>query len=73
LGYCSFLVFGCLAARAVATLGDRIRAIKKPGRRLLSRAVGKLEDDNLFRIRKWNQNCTKSGAKTFQKMDIFRN
>jgi hypothetical protein len=50
--------------------GVRIRAVKKPGRSLLSRAAGKLEQDNLFGIRKWNLSCTKTGAKTFQKLNI---
>jgi len=44
---------------------------KKPRRRLLSRAAGKLEEDNLFRIRKCNSACTISYAKTFQKLNIF--
>src|ERR1051326_6542847 len=44
---------------------------KKPGRRLLSRAAGKLEEDNLFGIRKWNSSCTNAGAKSSQKMDKF--
>src|ERR1041385_2131789 len=44
---------------------------KKPGRRLLSRAAGKLEEDNLFGIRKWNWICTRIRAKAFQKLNIF--
>jgi hypothetical protein len=35
--------------------GVCIRAVKKPGRSLLPRTAGKLEDDNLFGIRKWNK------------------
>jgi hypothetical protein len=48
-----FVVFGCqVPVVAARTLG--IRDEKKQRRSLLSRAAGKLEEGNLFRIRKWN-------------------
>jgi len=61
--------FSDLNLPALCTPEFRIRAEKKPGRRLLSRAAGKLEEDNLFRIRKWNSRCTTSCAKISQKME----
>jgi hypothetical protein len=47
-----------------------IRAVKKPGRSLLSRAAGKLERHNLFQIRKWNLSCTIAGAKKIQESGL---
>ena len=74
-------VLGCAAfwfsdvepACVVQTPDVRIRAVKKPGRRLLPTTGGKLEEDNLFGIRKWNWSCTILSAKTSQKMDILQN
>jgi hypothetical protein len=47
----------------------RIRAVKNRDAAYYPEQLEKLEEGNLFGIRKWNLSCTKAGAKTSQKLD----
>src|SRR6476469_3281919 len=65
-------VFKC-SSRSAACLvqqpGANIQAVKKPGRSLLSETEEKLEDYNLFRIRKSFGHCTIMCSKISNKVN----